>query len=136
MSDVIAETPDGFAEGDDGVPVDTGGLVQVSEHELPRDLYYVRIAIALAVVTGIEVAISYLGMPTPIEITLLLVLMAIKFVVVAANFMHLKFDDKLLTRIFYAGLFTAVAVYVIALTSLQVFASDVTRTRAGRRRPT
>ena len=124
MSDVIAETPDGFAEGDDGVPVDTGGLVQVSEHELPRDLYYVRIAIALAIVTGLEVAISYLGMPTPIEITLLLVLMAIKFVVVAANFMHLKFDDKLLTRIFYAGLFTAVAVYLVALTSLQVFASS------------
>jgi len=80
MSDVIAETPDGFAEGDDGVPVDTGGLVQVSEHELPRDFYYVRIAVALAVVTGCEVAISSLGMPTPIEITLLLVLMAIKFV--------------------------------------------------------
>ena len=123
-SDVITETPDGFSEGSDGIPVDTGGQVQVSEHELPRDLYYVRIAIALAVVTGLEVAISYLGMPTPIEITLLLVLMAIKFVVVASNFMHLKFDDKLLTRIFYAGLFTAVAVYVVALTSLQVFASN------------
>ena len=59
-------------------------------------------------------------MPSPIEITLLLVLMAIKFVVVAANFMHLKFDDKLLTRIFYSGLFLAVVVFVSAPSSLQV----------------
>jgi cytochrome c oxidase subunit IV len=114
---------DVFTESPEGIESDAGGQVQVTEHHLPKDLYYVRIAVALAVVTALEVAVSYLDLPSAIELTILLVLMAIKFVVVASNFMHLKFDDKLLTRIFYAGLFTAVAVYLIALTSLQVFAA-------------
>ena len=89
---------------------------------------YVRIAIILAVITALEVAWSYLpmwedstGAKPLVEIGGLLFMMAIKFVVVASNFMHLKFDDKLLTRIFYAGLFMAVAVYTAALTTLHVF---------------
>ena len=51
----------------------------------------------------------------------LLVVMAIKFVIIAAFFMHLKFDSKILTRVFYSGLFLAVAVYVIALTTFEIW---------------
>lgn len=103
-------------------PTDPAGEVQVTEHHLPKDIFYVRIAIALAVITALEVAVSYTDMASAIELTILLVLMAIKFVLVASNFMHLKFDDRLLTRVFYAGLLTAVAVYIVALTSLHLFA--------------
>jgi cytochrome c oxidase subunit 4 len=48
-------------------------------------------------------------------------LMALKFVMVAALFMHLKFDNKLLTRLFYGGLFLAVGVYVAALATFELF---------------
>ncbi|QXC59485.1 cytochrome C oxidase subunit IV family protein [Aquihabitans sp. G128] len=99
-------------------------------HHSPTDGHYYRIAIGLAVITGIEVAWSYLptwdgatGLKAFIEVAGLLVMMAIKFVVVAAQFMHLKFDDKLLSRVFYAGLVLAIFVYIAALTTFQIFSS-------------
>src|SRR6476620_8249776 len=104
------------------VPHDAEGDVEVTAHHLPSDVYYIRIAVALAVITAIEVAITYTSLATAPEIAILLVLMAIKFTMVASNFMHLKFDDRLLTWIFYSGLFLAVGVYIVALTSLHVFA--------------
>jgi len=104
-------------------PTDTHGEVQVTEHHTPNDIYYVRIAVALAVITAIEVALSYMNLATGITIAALLILMSIKFVMVASNFMHLKFDDRLLTRVFYAGLFLAVGVYLVVLATLHVFQS-------------
>jgi cytochrome c oxidase subunit 4 len=47
--------------------------------------------------------------------------MGIKFFVVASQFMHLKFDNRILSRIFYTGLFLAVFVYVIALTTFRIW---------------
>ncbi|MCU1358705.1 MAG: hypothetical protein JWM89_4123 [Acidimicrobiales bacterium] len=92
------------------------------------DWGYAKIAILLAVVTAAEVAWSYLpvwdnatGGKHLVEVGGLLAMMAFKFFYVAANFMHLKFDDKILTRLFYAGLFLAVIVYSIALTTFHVF---------------
>lgn len=95
----------------------------------PSDKYYVQIAVALAVITGVEVAWSYLPWGDSTAITLievggLLAMMAVKFVVVASNFMHLKFDDKLLTRVFYAGLILAISVYLIALFTFQLFSGN------------
>ena len=99
-----------------------------SAHHGPADKYYVRIAVALAVITGFEVAWSYLpvwkdatGLTSFVEAGGLLIMMAIKFVVVASNFMHLKFDDKVLTRLFYAGVILAISVYLIALTTFEIF---------------
>jgi len=87
----------------------------------PTDGHYVRVAVALAVITAAEVALTYLGVPTWVEVAGLLVMMAIKFFVVAAQFMHLKFDSKVLSRLFYAGLFLAVFVYVAALFTFRIF---------------
>jgi len=101
-----------------------------SAHHGPKDAYYYRIAAALAVITGVEVAWSYLptwdgatGAKAFVEVAGLIIMMGIKFVVVASNFMHLKFDDKLLTRVFYAGLVLAIGVYLAALTTFQIFSS-------------
>ena len=41
--------------------------------------------------------------------------MAIKFLTVVSFFMHLKFDNKMFSCLFYSGLFLAVCVYVAAL---------------------
>ncbi len=90
------------------------------------DRGYVRIAFILAFITGAEVAWSYLpiwddasGLTSFVEVAGLLVMMAVKFAIVAAFFMHLRFDNKLLTRLFYSGLFLAVIVYVIVLTTFE-----------------
>jgi cytochrome c oxidase subunit IV len=85
------------------------------------DAHYARIAIALAFITALEVAVSYLGLPIMLEIAILLTLMAIKFFTVAAQFMHLKFDNKILTRLFYGGLFLATGVYLIALSTFRIW---------------
>jgi hypothetical protein len=35
--------------------------------------------------------------------------------------MHLKFDSAVLSRIFYGGLFLAVVVYLVALSTFRIF---------------
>jgi cytochrome c oxidase subunit IV len=87
------------------------------------DTLYIQVALGLAVLTGMEVAWPYIVDDGPILMWPLLIVMAIKFVIIAAFFMHLKFDSKVLTRVFYSGLFLAVGVYVIALTTFRIFES-------------
>ena len=86
-----------------------------------HEAMYIKIALLLAVFTAAEVALPYIIDDGPLLIWPLLAMMAVKFAVIAAYFMHLKFDSVLLTRIFYAGLFLAVAVYVVTLATFQVF---------------
>jgi cytochrome c oxidase subunit IV len=92
--------------------------------EYPREKLYVFVAIFLAAVTWIEV-MTYLKPgwfgSVDIRIATLLFLMAVKFFTVAYVFMHLKFDKKILTVVFYSGLGLAVAVYVAILTILNVW---------------
>ena len=85
------------------------------------DTLYIQIALGLAFLTGLEVAWPYIVDDGPILMWPLLIVMAIKFVIIAAFFMHLKFDSKILTRVFYAGLFLAVGVYIAALTTFRIF---------------
>ena len=96
--------------------------VEEHAHDHPDEKTYVKIALILGVLTALEVA-TYPAEDTlgSLVIPILLTLMVIKFWYVAAFFMHLKFDSVILTRIFYAGLLLAVAVYVIALTTFHVF---------------
>lgn len=94
-------------------------------HDQPHvtDVHYVRIAVILAVLTAIEVAMSYInGLDGLFLVIPLLIIMGVKFAIVALHFMHLKWDSKVLTRVFYAGLFLAVFVYVAALSTFHVFA--------------
>ena len=106
--------------------MDTAIEPHEGEHAEPHyeehhtDLYYVKIAIILAVITGLEVLLSYshigkLFLPT------LLILMAIKFVMVVLFFMHLRFDHKLFNFLFWTGLFLAIGVYAAALATLKFF---------------
>lgn len=93
------------------------------EHGL-SDIGYVKIAIALAIVTAIEVALSYtqdqLG---ALFLPLLLILMGIKFFSVVLYFMHLKFDNRLFSLMFYIGIVLAVGCYVVALASMHFFSA-------------
>jgi cytochrome c oxidase subunit IV len=86
------------------------------------DLSYIKLAIALAVVTALEVAMSYtIDFWGPLFIPLLLLLMVVKFMAVVLFFMHLKFDNRLFSIMFYMGLLLAIGVYVIALFTFRFF---------------
>lgn len=81
---------------------------------------YVRIALILAAITALEVSTYYvdfgwLFMPA------LMIMMVIKFVMVVSYFMHLKFDNKVFSWLFYSGLVLAVGVYCAALATFKFF---------------
>lgn len=90
------------------------------EHEHPDDRRYVEIAIILGILTALEVA-TYFFDDTLGDalIPSLMVLMVIKFFMVAAWFMHLKFDTRLFTRMFLGGLVLAAGVYLVMLTMFE-----------------
>lgn len=89
-------------------------------HGHPTLNAYVRIAILLAIITAVEVAIYYIPAFEGILVPTLIALSAIKFVIVVGYFMHLKFDDKMLTFIFAAA-FVASALVFIALWAVMYF---------------
>jgi len=91
------------------------------EH-IPSDLYFIKVAIVLAIVTGLETSTywwphSMHAVATPA----LLIMMTIKFFMIILIFMHLKFDNKLFSVMFYIGLGLAVFVYMVALFTFQFF---------------
>ncbi|MFN8556667.1 MAG: cytochrome C oxidase subunit IV family protein [Dehalococcoidia bacterium] len=91
------------------------------EHAHPGPRRYVQIAIILAVLTALEVAISYMGLPAALTVITLLVLATIKFSMVVMYFMHLRFDNRLFTVMFAGGLALALVVFVAVLTIQRVF---------------
>jgi len=81
---------------------------------------YVRIAAILAAITGLEVATYYVDLGA-LFLPALLIMMAVKFIIVVSYFMHLKFDSKLFSWVFYAGLILALIVYSIFLATFHFF---------------
>jgi cytochrome c oxidase subunit 4 len=105
-------------------PVPTAVLDGAVE-EYPRDRRYWIVALILGVLTVIEV-LTYVFRDTifkePFVVTpTLLVLMALKFWTVAGYFMHLKFDKRLLTVVFYSGIVLAILLYIATLTAFRVW---------------
>ena len=93
----------------------------VTAHGHPSDLQYIVVALILAVVTGIEVAVYYVTSLKDALVPILLVLSLIKFVMVVLWFMHLRFDSRIFRRLFVTGLILAIAVYLIVLTTFDVW---------------
>jgi len=81
---------------------------------------YVRIALILAAITALEVSTYYVDFG-PLFMPALMVMMVVKFVTVVSYFMHLKFDRRLFSVMFYAGLFLAIFVYAAALSTFKFF---------------
>lgn len=84
------------------------------------DIFYVKVAIILAVITGMEVALSYADVG-PIFLPALFILMTIKFVMVVLFFMHLRFDSAWFNMAFWTGLVLAILVYVAAMSTFKFF---------------
>ena len=89
----------------------------------PSDWEYIKIAIILAVLTAIEVGMYFLeGRASNAVLYIgLTVLMVVKFFMVVAYFMHLKYDTPWFRRIFVAGLVLAMGVYAIFFFAYDVF---------------
>lgn len=88
------------------------------EHPHPREGTYVKIALVLGIVTGIEIAMSYIDMNEWLLIVGLIFLSVIKFTLVVQWFMHLKFDNPTLRKPFIGGLAIALTVYAVVLVNL------------------
>ncbi|HVM12356.1 MAG TPA: cytochrome C oxidase subunit IV family protein [Actinomycetota bacterium] len=96
--------------------------VETHEASHPSVGEYIKIAIILAIVTGLEVGIAYIpGIPFGWLVASLIVLMVIKFAMVAMWFMHLKFDSAIYRRFFVIGLVLAVVLFLIVLVSFGKF---------------
>jgi len=89
----------------------------------PTDRKYVEIALILAAITAAEVATYFVDLGN-VAAPLLIVMMVVKFAMVAAWFMHLRFDSRLFRRLFVAGIITAVAVYIAALTMFEFWTEE------------
>ena len=81
---------------------------------------YINIALILAAITALEVSTYYVDFG-PLFLPSLLIMMVVKFVMVVSYFMHLKFDNKIFSWLFYAGLFLAIGVYAAALGTFHFF---------------
>ena len=88
----------------------------------PSEAKYIKIALILGAVTAVEVALYYWSFSNEAaNNAVLLVLAAVKFIIVAAYFMHLKFDNRLLRRLFITGFILATFCYIAYLLTLGVF---------------
>ena len=122
-------TPDQHgAPHSDGIDGHGGGakdhnLVTASVHAEHKSTgYYVVVALILAGLTALETSTYWVDFG-PLFMPALLIMMTIKFFMVVLLFMHLKFDNRLFGVLFYAGLFLAVFVYIVALATFRFFGS-------------
>jgi len=95
--------------------------VEEHEHDHPTDAHYVKIALILGFLTALEVSTYFFDISTPAQVAILFPMMFIKFAVVAAYFMHLKYDNHIFRRVFVGGIILATVVYLIALSTMEFF---------------
>jgi len=106
--------------------------VEAHGHQHPSDRQYVVIALILAVITAAEVSTYFLEASTTFLVVALIPMMTIKFGIVCAYFMHLRFDNPLFRRVFVFGLLLAVVVYVaVLLTAMEFWSSAYGRLGGG-----
>ena len=105
-------------------PGDVPPHVDPIEAHHPGPRQYVLVAVVLAIVTAIEVAIYYVEFIQDWLVPLLIAFSFIKFVMVVAWFMHLKFDSRMFRRLFVTGLILAFIVFGIVLAALFLAGDD------------
>jgi len=79
---------------------------------------YVNVAIALAILTAVEVASLYIpGVPNGLLVPSLLAMSVLKFFLVVGFFMHLRYDSNIMRVLFVGPLVIAIAI-ILALMAL------------------
>jgi cytochrome c oxidase subunit 4 len=96
-------------------PAPAAGAAHQEHASVPT---YLRVAVVLAILTAIEIGALYVpGLPSHILVTLILIFGTLKFALVVAFFMHLRYDSKLLTALFVGPLMIATAI-ILAIMAL------------------
>jgi len=80
----------------------------------------IKLAVFLAIVTGLETLTYFVDFGV-VAHPLIIVLMVIKFAVVVAYFMHLRFDNWLFTLMFMIGIVVSLGVYIVAMLTMGFF---------------
>lgn len=88
------------------------GTVDEAHGNHPTAAQYVRIALILAALTALEVSTYFFEFGRA-GIPLLIVLMVVKFLMVAGVFMHLRYDTRLFSQFLYTGLGFALVLYTL-----------------------
>lgn len=88
-----------------------------AKHPSPK--FYWLLALALAVVTAVEVAIPYLSAFDSVRGPLLVILSLVKFGAVVGFFMHLKYENRLLQNFFAIGFVGAIVLYLVVLATFR-----------------
>jgi cytochrome c oxidase subunit IV len=116
-TDVVETGPDvvpAEATGGALVPADAQHPVAAEGHAHPGPRQYITIGVVLVILTGIEVAVSYIDtVHTNIVILTLGLMAAMKFFLVCAWYMHMKQDLPFFRRLFIVGIVLASLVYGI-----------------------
>jgi cytochrome c oxidase subunit 4 len=104
-----------------GPVVEPNVLEGGTHHEHPGEAKYIKIALILAAITAGEVAMSYWGAIKSFRPPLLIAMSVVKFAIVAAFFMHLRFDSRLFRRLFIAGICLAIFCFTAVLTTFHIW---------------
>ena len=81
-------------------------MIHTAEHH-PGASEYIKIAVALTIITAVEVAVYYVQALQSLMLPILVVLSGTKFAMVVGFYMHLKFDHRIFTSLFVFGLVCA-----------------------------
>ncbi|MEK7681750.1 MAG: cytochrome C oxidase subunit IV family protein [Chloroflexota bacterium] len=100
-----------------GLPAHT----DTSEHKHPGPGKYILVGAALVMLTATEVAVYYIEALRGVLVPILLVLSAAKFALVVLFYMHLKFDSRLFSGLFFGGLALAASLMLALLLLFRVF---------------
>ena len=93
-------------------------LTRKDGHGTPA--FYASVGLILAVITLVEFLIFYVESLGVLLIPIMLILSLMKFVIVVAFFMHLRFDNKIFTYLFFAGFILAAVISVALLVLLAI----------------
>ncbi|MFI5229359.1 MAG: cytochrome C oxidase subunit IV family protein [Gemmatimonadales bacterium] len=94
--------------------VDVHAMGEVHEHPTWRE--YKWVALVLTLITVGEVWVYYTSIKeTPFFVPLLLIMSAVKFAIVVAFYMHLKYDHKIFRALFTGPLMIAMATLISLL---------------------
>ena len=88
-----------------------------AEHEHPTWSTYWKVALILTLITVVEVWIYYIPsiVASRAFVPMLLIMSAVKFFIVVAFYMHLRYDHKLFRALFTAPLIIAMTTIVALL---------------------
>jgi cytochrome c oxidase subunit 4 len=94
--------------------VDVHAMGEVHEHPTWRE--YKWVALILTLITVAEVWVYYTSIKdTPVFVPLLLIMSAVKFAIVVAFYMHLKYDHKIFRALFTGPLMIAISTLIALL---------------------